>query len=151
MESNKLYRLTVLTLLAALGAVAVSLTFVLLGAWSENKKLLRSEEMLLDQIDKLAKEKDYKEEYYFRLSNDDKFRERIIREKLGYATAKELVFRFDDAAGPVKAKVTDGNAKEAAAKAPQDADTGAATPPPTVAPSTPQAPAANPEQAARRN
>jgi len=97
MLSDKVYRLAVLTLATALCLSTAYFAFALVGAWAENEKLLNSETALAMQIEALAKERQFKEEYYYRLLHDRRFKERLIREKLGYVGPKELVFRFDDA------------------------------------------------------
>ena len=98
MLSEKIYRLTVLVLAASLCISTAYFAFALVGAWAENEQLLQSESALVRQIDVLSRERQYKEEYYYRLLHDKDFKERVIREKLGYVGKRELVFRFDDSA-----------------------------------------------------
>ena len=96
MFSDKIYRLAILVLAVSLCLSTTYFAFALVGAWAENEKLLKSETELVRQIDALSKERQYKEEYFYRLMHDKSFKERIIREKLGYVGKRELVFRFDD-------------------------------------------------------
>ncbi len=89
-------------LIALLLGSAIYFTFTLFAAWDENERYLKNEQALLNQIDNLAKEKAHKDEYLARLISDPKFQERIVREKLGYAEAKEIVFRFDENLSPTQ-------------------------------------------------
>lgn len=50
----------------------------------------------------LAEEKvTYKETYIYKLEHDEAFLEKILRERLGYSTANDLIFRFESKAGPL--------------------------------------------------
>jgi len=66
------------------------------GMREETEQIRMSRRLLDDQIELLDKEKEFKNEYYYRLLHDEKFAGRVIREKLGFAEADEVVFRFDD-------------------------------------------------------
>ncbi len=120
MRSFKIYKLFIVLLTALLALSSAYFGIALLGAWAENDRLAETEKALQAQIDALSNDKAQKEEYYFRLLHDDKFRERIIREKLGYAAPKEIVFRFDDSntKAPEVSVVGEGGAQaEGAAQA----------------------------------
>lgn len=54
------------------------------------------EQKLEYQENSLEKDRNYKREYYYRLLHDEKFAQRVIREKLGFADPRDIVFRFED-------------------------------------------------------
>lgn len=96
MSTSKIYNFIMLALLLASGAMG----FLLYVTWShvreENAERRRDESKLLFQLNKLKEEKEYNTQYYQRLVHDEEFAERVIRERLGYASKDEIVFRFKD-------------------------------------------------------
>ena len=99
MRKGVLKGLSVIALLAVAG-ILVFLIFSLREIRQENRQLRNSKLRLDNQLEKLDKERSYKQEYYYRLIHDDEFADRIIREKLGYVGSGELVFRFEDSESP---------------------------------------------------
>ncbi len=60
----------------------------------ENKALALKEQV------QLAEEKVvYKETYIYKLDHDEVFLEKILRERLGYSTSNDLIFRFESQPG----------------------------------------------------
>ncbi len=91
-----IYKVAVATALAATAATAVFIFAKWRGLREENEEIARDESKLSYRIKSLEDELAYKREYYTRLLHDDKFTERVIREKLGFVGPNELVFRFED-------------------------------------------------------
>ena len=107
MGEKGIYRLVILLLLGLLlGAAGVSYVGWY-GMREENAELELVLQRLEQRRDSLENEKLYKEEYFSRLINDEKFASRIIREKLGLTEPDEIVFRFED-----NQPLSSGNAKK---------------------------------------
>lgn len=62
----------------------------------ENAERDMVRQKLSDHVQKLKADREYKAQYFYRLLHDERFAERIIREKLGFVGKNEIVFRFDD-------------------------------------------------------
>lgn len=95
------FRFLIVLLFAGFFGIAGLLFFAIAGMNEENEELRTTEKKLSNQIEKLSHERDYKREYYHRLLYDEKFAERIIRQKLGFSNPDEIVFRFEESA-PVR-------------------------------------------------
>ncbi len=95
------FRFLIVLLFAGFFGIAGLLFFAITGMNEENEELRTTEKKLSNQIEKLSRERDYKREYYHRLLYDEKFAERIIRQKLGFSNPDEIVFRFEESA-PVR-------------------------------------------------
>ena len=89
--------------LALSGAVVAGLLYM---SWrdmrEENRQTDRVRSLLEDRISMLERDKKYKIEYYQRLVHDDEFAERVVREKLGFSSPGEIVFRFNDSARNIR-------------------------------------------------
>ena len=96
MSSRGIYRVIMALLALATIGMAAFLYISWCGMREETEQIRMSRRLLDDQIELLDNEKEFKTEYYYRLLHDEKFAGRVIREKLGFAQADEVVFRFDD-------------------------------------------------------
>ncbi len=96
MTVNGIYKSIAFAMLILGVATAVWLYATWKHAQEENEERLLDESRLIYTSNALKKEKNYKNEYYYRLVHDDEFAERVIREKLGYAGKNEIIFRFKD-------------------------------------------------------
>ena len=90
------YRLIVFLLAAGTVGVAPFLYISWKNMRAENMERVLYEQKLEYQAQSLEKDRDYKREYYYRLLHDEKFAQRVIREKLGFADPRDIVFRFED-------------------------------------------------------
>lgn len=79
-------------LLAGAAAFAVAIKNVA----DENRLLLQRESALIKRVEKLRDELAYQSEYYEKLLHDDRFVQRLIKQKLGYTSQDEIIFRFND-------------------------------------------------------
>lgn len=94
--SSGLYKLFIISLTLLIITLGVLTFFAIKNERAKNAELLMDEEKLVYRKEKLSEEKAFKEEYYYRLLHDDKFADRIIRQKLGFVGQGEIVFRFED-------------------------------------------------------
>lgn len=95
MKLVSIFRLILLLLLVCVAGISFLLFHAYMGMKEENDELRLTEEKLSYQIKKLARERDYKREYFQRLLYDEDFAARVIRQKLGFANPDEIVFRFE--------------------------------------------------------
>lgn len=89
-------KLLVFAVLCAFVLCAVFMGVSLNGIRQENEEMAVNDAELQAEVERLEREKAYKEEYYFRMIHDEKFAARVIRERMGYSSPKEIVFRFED-------------------------------------------------------
>lgn len=62
----------------------------------ENRRLADRENALILRVERLKDELAYQTEYYQKLLHDDRFVQRLIKQKLGYTSEGEIIFRFND-------------------------------------------------------
>ncbi len=91
-----IYRLIMLIMSIAIVAFAAIAYVNWLAMREENAEREMVRKKLSDHLENLKAEREYKTQYFYRLLHDEKFAERIIREKLGFVGKDEIVFRFDD-------------------------------------------------------
>jgi len=85
-----------LILAVAIVAIAATAYVNWVAMREENAERELTRQKLVDHVKKLTSDKAYKKEYFYRLLHDEKFADRIIRDKLGFVGKNEIVFRFED-------------------------------------------------------
>ena len=110
-----IYRLMMLIMSVAIVAFAAIAYVNWVAMREENAERDMVRQKLFDHVQKLKADKEYKTQYFYRLLHDEKFAERIIREKLGFVGKDEIVFRFEDS-NPVGVEIAAGNKPEAASE-----------------------------------
>lgn len=96
MKLGAFRKFLLLVFFCAFAFCAVLMYLSLRGIMQENEKMASNDATLQSEIERLEREKAYKEEYYFRMIHDENFAARVIRERMGYSSPKEIVFRFED-------------------------------------------------------
>ena len=84
-----------------LGAITVLLVgFAVIGRqnFKEYGQFLEKEIQLRERIEAEKAEYDRQRKYYRRLMNEPEFLEAVVRDRLGYARADEIIFRFEEEA-----------------------------------------------------
>ncbi|MFR6032142.1 MAG: FtsB family cell division protein [Bacilli bacterium] len=105
-----IYRLMMLIMSVAIVAFAAIAYVNWVAMREENAERDMVRQKLFDHVQKLKADKEYKTQYFYRLLHDEKFAERIIREKLGFVGKDEIVFRFEDS-NPVGVEIVPKQAK----------------------------------------
>lgn len=95
-DSRAVYRVIVgmlcLAFLGVLGLFGVLLT----NTWREYAAFEERENFRREQLQEIREEKAQREAYLRKLLDDPAFRDRVVRERLGYSREDEIVFRFED-------------------------------------------------------
>ena len=86
----------IITVSALLLAGAAAFAVAIKNVADENRLLLQRESALIKRVEKLRDELAYQSEYYEKLLHDDRFVQRLIKQKLGYTSQDEIIFRFND-------------------------------------------------------
>jgi cell division protein FtsB len=79
-----------------LAAVVVAFAFVLHQAYQEHRIFQQRETAYARQVQELKQQVEAKEAYADRLKNDPEFLERVVRERLGYSSPNDLLYKFPE-------------------------------------------------------
>lgn len=103
MKSSSEYKI-LLFILTGLLAIALGLfSMILLQTWREYTSMRQREHLYKEELKQAHQQIRIKEEYFNRLTNDQEFFERIVRQRLGYSRSDEVIFRFEkDTGAPVR-------------------------------------------------
>ena len=79
--------------------VGIGFSFMLMKAHRESKIFKQNEKNLEEALGRAQKERNMREEYLKRFREDPEFVEWVARQRIGYASSDEIIFRFgeDDA------------------------------------------------------
>lgn len=94
MRSLSVYKLLFIALIILIGSVMSVYGVVFLRGCREYSQLSLKADRLERQLGEVTTEVTYKEEYLNRLVNDPEFLNHVTQQRLGFATANEIVFRF---------------------------------------------------------
>ena len=90
-----IFRILIGLLTAALIAVSISLGTVLLHALREHQVLQRRLMEAQERLVSVRETREVRKEYLDLLVSDAEFLGRIVRQRLGYVSSEEKVFRFE--------------------------------------------------------
>ncbi len=79
-----------------LATIVVAFAFVLHQTYQEYRIFQKREATYAIQIKELQKQIEAKEAYVDRLKNDPEFLERVIRERLGYSSPNDILYKFPE-------------------------------------------------------
>ena len=91
-----LYKLSLCFLCALLCTVCLAFGIGIHGAYKRYCTFVERALVLQKEVDLAEKRLGYQETYVYKLEHDASFLEKTLRERLGYSTSNELIFRFDD-------------------------------------------------------
>jgi cell division protein FtsB len=94
MRSSSIYKLLFIGLIILIGSVMSVYGVVFLRGFREYRQLSLKADRLEHQLNEVTTEVTYKEEYLNRLVNDPEFLNHVTQQRLGFAAANEIVFRF---------------------------------------------------------
>lgn len=94
-SSLHFYRVLVAILVAAMLAICVLFSSVLLQTWREHQAYAQQEVQLRARLQQLQEQNAHQRQYLMRLLNDPEFFEKVVRSRLGYSRPGEIIFKFE--------------------------------------------------------
>lgn len=94
-SSLRFYRLLVAALVAAMLAICVLFSVVLLQTWRERQAFAQQESQLRSRLQQLQEHNAYQRQYLMKLLDDPEFFEKVVRTRLGYSRPGEIIFKFE--------------------------------------------------------
>lgn len=95
-DQRALYRVVLGMLGLAFIGVLVLFGFLLSDTWREYNAFEQREAAYRERLADIRAEKAGREAYLRKLLDDPDFRDRVVRERLGYSREDEIIFRFED-------------------------------------------------------
>lgn len=95
-DPRAVYRVVVSMLGIAFLGVVVLFGILLSDTWREYSAFEAREAAYRDRLAAINQERAGRETYLRKLLDDASFRDRVVRERLGYSREDEIIFKFED-------------------------------------------------------
>lgn len=95
-DSRAVFRVIVAMLCLAFLGVLGLFAMLLTNTWREYAAFEQREVAQRERLQVIRAEKVERETYLRKLLDDPAFRDRVVRERLGYSREDEIIFRFDE-------------------------------------------------------